>query len=112
MGATARTALLLPLAALAGCARLMGYHPQEWYDARTACRQEMNERVPRSEALEIRGAYVEQCMKDRGFPNWTIVAWRFCAEADARLPAITVSTGIRYPIDRRPADHERGWYLP
>jgi hypothetical protein len=25
MGATARTALLLPLAALAGCARLMGY---------------------------------------------------------------------------------------
>jgi hypothetical protein len=69
MGATARTALLLPLAALAGCARLMGYHPQEWYDARTACRQEMNERVPRSEPPEIRGAYVEQCMKDRGFPN-------------------------------------------
>jgi hypothetical protein len=66
MGATARTALLLPLAALAGCARLMGY---EWYDARTACRQEMNERVPRSESAEIRGAYIEQCMKDRGFPN-------------------------------------------
>jgi hypothetical protein len=62
MGATARTALLLPLAALAGCARLMGYHPQEWYDARTACRS-------RSESPEIRGAYVEQCMKDRGFPN-------------------------------------------
>jgi hypothetical protein len=49
MGATARTALLLPLAALAGCAGLMGYHPQEWYDTRAACRQEMNERVPRSE---------------------------------------------------------------
>jgi hypothetical protein len=48
---------------------LMGYHPQEWYDARTACRQEMNERVARSEPAEIRGAYVEQCMKDRGFPN-------------------------------------------
>ena len=28
MGATARTALLLPLAALAGCARLEGYHPK------------------------------------------------------------------------------------
>jgi len=62
MGATAWTALLLPLAALAGCARLMGYHPQEWYDARTACRQEMNERVPRSEPADVRGAYVEQCM--------------------------------------------------
>jgi hypothetical protein len=49
MGATARTVLLLPLAALAGCASLMGYHPQEWYDARAARRQEMNERVPRSE---------------------------------------------------------------
>ena len=61
MGATARTALLLPLATLAGCARLMGYHPQEWYDARTACREEMNERVPRSESPEVRGAYVEQC---------------------------------------------------
>jgi hypothetical protein len=69
MGATARTALLLPFVALAGCARLMGYHPQEWYDARTACREEMNERVPRSEPPEIRGVYVEQCMKDRGFPN-------------------------------------------
>jgi hypothetical protein len=66
MGATTRTALLLPFAALAGCARLMGYHPQEWYDARTACRQEMNER---SEPPEIRGAYIEQRMKDRGFPN-------------------------------------------
>jgi hypothetical protein len=61
--------LLLPLAALAGCARLMGYHPQEWYDARTACRQEMNERVPRSGPPKIRGAYVDQCMKDRGFAN-------------------------------------------
>jgi hypothetical protein len=30
---------------------------------------EMNERIPRSEAPEVRGAYVEQCMKDRGFPN-------------------------------------------
>jgi hypothetical protein len=69
MGASARIALLLPLAALTGCARLMGYHPQEWYDARTACRQEMNERVPRSEDPEIRGAYVEQCMRERGFPN-------------------------------------------
>jgi hypothetical protein len=37
--------------------------------SRTACRQEMNERVPRSEPAEIRGAYVEQCMKDRGFPD-------------------------------------------
>jgi len=42
----------------------------KWYDARTACREEMNERLPRSEPPEIRGAYVEQCMKDRGFPNW------------------------------------------
>jgi hypothetical protein len=69
LGASARIPLLLPLAALAGCAQLTGYHPQEWYDARTACRQEMNEGVPRSEAPEIRGAYVEQCMRDRGFPN-------------------------------------------
>jgi hypothetical protein len=69
MGTTARTALLLPLAALTGFARLMGYHPQEWYDARTACRQEMNQRVPQAESPEIRGAYVDQCMKDRGFPN-------------------------------------------
>jgi hypothetical protein len=69
MGATARTALLLPLAALAGCAQFMGYHPQEWYDARVACRQEMNERVSRTEPPDVRGVYVEQCMKDRGFPN-------------------------------------------
>jgi hypothetical protein len=58
MGATARTILLLQLAALASCAQLTGYHPQEWYDARAACRQEMNERIPRSEPPDVRGAYV------------------------------------------------------
>jgi hypothetical protein len=49
MGATARTILLLQLAAQASCVQLTGYHPQEWYDARAACRQEMNERIPQSE---------------------------------------------------------------
>jgi hypothetical protein len=58
MGATTRTALLLPFAALAGCARLMGYHPQEWYDARTACRQEMNER---SEPPELKKRKAYEC---------------------------------------------------
>jgi hypothetical protein len=67
MGGTAPTILLLLLAALASCAELTGYHSQEWYDARTACRQEMNERVPRSEPPDVRGAYVEQCMAARGY---------------------------------------------
>jgi hypothetical protein len=67
MRATARTILLLQLAALASCAQLTGYHPQEWYDARAACRQEMNERIPRSEPPDVRGAYVEQCMAARGY---------------------------------------------
>jgi hypothetical protein len=68
MGATARTILLLRLAAQASsCAQLTGYHPQEWYDARAACRQEMNERIPQSEPPDVRGAYVEQCMAARGY---------------------------------------------
>jgi hypothetical protein len=67
MGATARTILLLQLAAQASCVQLTGYHPQEWYDARAACRQEMNERIPQSEPPDVRGAYVEQCMAARGY---------------------------------------------
>jgi hypothetical protein len=67
MGATARTILLVQLVALASCAQLTGYHPQEWYDALAACRQEMNERVARSEPPDVRGAYVEQCMAARGY---------------------------------------------
>jgi hypothetical protein len=67
VGAAARTILLLQLAAQASCAQLTGYHPQEWYDARAACRQEMNERIPRSEPPDVRGAYVEQCMAARGY---------------------------------------------
>jgi hypothetical protein len=47
--------------------QLTGYHPQEWYDARAACRQEMNERIPQSEPPDVRGAYVEQCMAARGY---------------------------------------------
>jgi hypothetical protein len=68
MGVTLRTILLLLLLpALASCAQLTGYHPQEWYDARAACRQEMNEPIPRSEPPDVRGAYVEQCMAARGY---------------------------------------------
>jgi hypothetical protein len=67
MGATARTISLLLLPALTSCVQLTGYHPQEWYDARAACRQEMNERIPRSEPPDVRGAYVEQCMAARGY---------------------------------------------
>jgi hypothetical protein len=51
-------------AAFSGCAS--GPSP-EYLAAKDACGREMMQRVPRYEPLDVRGAYIEGCMRDHGF---------------------------------------------
>jgi hypothetical protein len=63
----------MPATVAATMAQTFGRALRHHRDWRTAlhwvieCRQEMNERMPRSEPPDVRGGYFEQCMAAHGY---------------------------------------------